>query len=65
MPISTDKIQNQGHGSVTLRSSTSDSVKTDESLAGPWRSPNCQRIWQLSEESSRCAARSDWSIVHR
>jgi len=30
--------------------------QADESSAGPWRSRNCQRIWQSSEASSRCAA---------
>ena len=35
------KIENQWHGSVTLRYSTSDSVKqNDESLAGPINSSN-------------------------
>ena len=43
------KIETQGHGSVTLRYSTSDGVK-QISLAGPWRSRNCQRIWQSSDE---------------
>ena len=64
-PISINKNPESG---APVRYATFFNVRqcqTDESLAGPWRSRNCQRIWQSSEESFRCAARSDWNVVRR
>jgi len=66
VPISINKNSESG---ARIRYATFFNVRqcqTDESSAGPWRSRNCQRIWQSSEASSRCAARSgDWNVIRR